>query len=208
MKTTKTRLQKLEARVTEETEENNQERTARQCSERIMREYSDFLDTVDIVLQTVPELYAPLIEATLNDLASKPEEKQWEFFYSGGFIGGDYGDLARECDGQGMALLKHALQMASRHQRGVLHGNGSGYYGPLCVPAPTCELLTADGALLVDFSAAVMGSWECRECNYFMPQNSARELLLKVCPACGGEPTKDFHELKNYENQRNPTTTP
>jgi hypothetical protein len=201
MKATETRLQKLEARITDEPEGNNQERIARQCSERIMREYADFLATVDRILQTVPELYAPIIEETLSELASKPEEKQWEFFYSGGFIGGDY----EYSDGQGFALLKHVLQMARRFEAGLLHNNGSGYYGALCVPAPTCELLTADGALLVEFSAAVMGSWECRECNYWMPQTAARELLLKVCPACGGEPTKDFHDLKNYENHRKPT---
>jgi rubrerythrin len=193
------RLAKLEARVIEETEESNAERIARVNHARMMEEYSAFLGTVERILQTVPELYAPLIEATLSELALKPEEKQWQFFYSGAFIGGDYGELARDCDGQGMALLKHALQLASRRHKGAR-----------CVPAQTCEILIS-GAPGVEFGGASMGLWECRECNYFMPQNrqtGARELLLKTCPACGGEPTKDFHELKNYENHRNPTATP
>ncbi len=201
------RLAKLEAQVIHETEESNAERIARVNRARMMEEYSDFLGTVERILQTVPELYAPLIEETLNEMASKPEEKQWQFFYSGGFIGGDY----EYSDGQGFALLKHVFQMARRFQAGLLHGNDSGYYGALCVPASTCELLTSDGALLVEFGGARSGLWECRECNYFMPQTAtigARELLLKTCPACGGEPTKDFHELKNHENHRNPTATP
>jgi rubrerythrin len=192
MKTAAARVTKLEAQVIEETTENNQERIERECRERIMREFSDFLGTVDVILQTVPELYAPLIEATLNELALKPEAQQWQFFYSGAFIGGDLGDLARECDGQGMELLKHALRLASRYHKGAR-----------CVPAQTCEILIS-GASDVKFGGASMGLWECRECNYFMPQTGARELLLKVCPACGGEPTKDFHELKNYENRTKP----
>jgi hypothetical protein len=185
--TTAQRLAKLEARGGHETEESNAERCTRASWARMMDEYSDFLETVERILQTVPDLYAPLIEATLSELAMKTEAQQWQFFFSGGFIGGNPGDLARECDGQGMALLKHVLRLASRHHKGAR-----------CVPAQTCEILIS-GACDVEFGGASMGLWECRECNYFMPQTAtigARELLLKACPACGGEPTKDFHELK------------
>jgi hypothetical protein len=206
MKDLERRLEKLEAECSPT--ETTRETIERESSARLQREYEEYIGIIDRILQTVPDLYMPLIEETLRELASKPDDQQYQFVYGGGFLGGSYGPLAKDWGGQGLELLKHVITMARRYQAGQRFEGGSDYYGPLCAPAATCAILIEAALCEVAFGSATSGCWECRECNYWMPQGGIkpkdgsprwRELLLEVCPACGGEPTNDFHKLKNRE---------